>query len=67
MTTARTHSRPPLAVPFYKGKSYNSASMSEPTRKPLHLTFTIKDDGKESSWLKEVQSIPTPTFHDVIH
>ena len=59
--------RPPLAVTFYRGQSHNASLLSEPSRKPLHLTFTIIDDGKKSSWLKDVQSIPTPTFHALMH
>ena len=53
--------RPPLTVPFYLGALHHK-TMQEPSRKAIHLEFSITDDGEESDWLKQVHSIPMPTF-----
>lgn len=58
--------RPPLAVPFYKDLEAKS-SMSEPSREPVQFIFTVTDDGKKSTWLDEVRSIPAPTFSGYQH
>jgi hypothetical protein len=54
--------RPALAVPFYKSQHNGKILMTEPSRKSIQLIYTITDDGKESSWLQEVQSVTGPAF-----
>ena len=59
--------RASVPVAFYKLIHKDETLKPEPLRKPVHFNFTFTDDGKESSWLQQVQAEQRKALEAIRH